>query len=209
VFVELLESLRCPRPHAETHLVVNATRTEARHIVEGVLGCPVCDAEFSISNGKALFTEARSTPPTEAPSAEAAMRIAAFLELTDARGFAILCGRRAAHADYIQRLAETPLVLVNPPAEAAVLAVAAVICVDDAVPFAPACARAAALDDAMPASLVQSVVRAVRPGGRVVGPASLALPAEVTELVRDDRDWVGEKTAATGVASPPISITRR
>jgi len=44
VFVELIEALRCPRPHEDAHLVASATRTEARHIVDGVLGCPVCGA---------------------------------------------------------------------------------------------------------------------------------------------------------------------
>ena len=56
MFVELIEALRCPRDHAESPLVVTASRTDARHIMDGWLGCPVCHAEFQIRNGEALFT---------------------------------------------------------------------------------------------------------------------------------------------------------
>lgn len=134
------------------------------------------------------------------------MRLAAFLELTDARGFALLCGRWAAHADQIQRLSETPLVLVNPPVDVGG-DVAGVIHTTDVVPFAASAARAVALDVGMSQSLIESAVRVVRATGRVVGPTPLALPHDVTELVRDDRMWVAEKSAAPD-AAPLIRIKR-
>ena len=61
MFVELIESLRCPR-HLEgaadaPHLVASTTRSEARHIIDGVLGCPTCNAEFPIVNGVARFDQ--------------------------------------------------------------------------------------------------------------------------------------------------------
>jgi len=207
VFVELIESLRCPRPHEEAQLVVSAIRTEARHIVEGVLGCPVCNAEFVIVNGEARFGSQDIPTPRDPPDAERAMRLAAFLELTDARGFALLCGRWGAHADQVLRLAETPLVLVNPP-DGVVADVAGVVRTRDAMPFAPSSARAVALDDSMSRGLVESALRAVRAGGRVVGPITLDLPAGATELVRDNRDWVAEKTAASDATPRLIPITR-
>ena len=49
----------------------------------------------------------------ETPSDETAMRLAAFLQLTDARGAALLCGRYASHALLVAGLSETPLVLAN------------------------------------------------------------------------------------------------
>lgn len=199
--------MRCPRAHEEAHLIASALRTVSRHIEEGALGCPVCGAEFPITNGVAQFDEPRGATPSEPPSAETAMRLAAFLELTDARGFVLLCGKWGAHADQIGRVSDTPLVLVNPPDDVAG-EMAGVIRTRDSVPFAAASARSAALDGGASDAFAQSVVRAVRTGGRVVGPASLPIPAGVTELVRDDRVWVGEKTAASDSTPRLISLTR-
>ena len=208
MFVELIEALRCPRLHEEAHLVARASRTEARHIVDGVLGCPVCGAEFTIANGVAQFGEPGVETGPEQPDAETAMRLAAFLELTDARGFALLCGRWGAHADAIHQLAETQLVLVNPPRTVPADVAAGVVLTRDAVPFAEGSARALALDDPAPLEFARSAVRAVRVGGRVLGPATFDLPEGVTELVRDERMWVGEKTAASDVTPRLVSITK-
>ncbi|MEX2178194.1 MAG: Trm112 family protein [Gemmatimonadaceae bacterium] len=207
MFVELIESLCCPRDHEESPLVASASHTETRHIVHGTLGCPVCGAEFPIANGVARFgTPAPAAP--ELPSAEAAMRLAAFLELTDERGFALLCGRWGAHADQLRRLADTPLVLVNPPVGAEVLDIAAVLQVGNAMPIARGRARAAALDGRMAPDLARAIVECVRPGGRLVGSVSWPVPDGATELVRDDREWVAERAAASPPVSGPVSIKR-
>jgi hypothetical protein len=39
--------------------------------------------------------------------------------------------------------------------------------------------------------MLASLVRAVRPGGRVLAPASTPRPEGVRELARDDDEWVG------------------
>ena len=204
MFVELIESLRCPRAHESSPLIASAVRTEARHIVDGVLGCPVCGAEFPIVGGVTRFDDPAAPTPAERSDAETGMRLAAFLELADARGFAILCGRWGAHAGVIRQLTDAPLVLVNPPPEASADS-AAVILVRDVVPLAPGSARAAALDAT---SFSSSAARAVRTGGRIVGPESLTLPDDVTELVRDERVWVGEKIAVRDAAPRLVPLTR-
>lgn len=219
MFVELIESLRCPRPHDEApeappQLVASTSRTAARHIVDGVLGCPVCGAEFVIKDSVAHFGESPPPPPppattaAERPDAETAMRLAAFLELTDAHGFALLCGRWGAHTDAILKLSDTMLVLVNPPPGVPADVPAGVVMARDALPFAAASARAVALDAGASAAFVASAVHAVRAGGRVIGPASLEVPSGVTELVRDATMWVGEKTAASDPTPRLVSITR-
>ena len=48
MFVEIIDLLRCPNAHAESWLVAAAARTVGRHIVEGTLGCPVCEAEMEM-----------------------------------------------------------------------------------------------------------------------------------------------------------------
>ena len=193
MFVELIELLRCPRDHEETALIVSATRTVDRHIVDGVLGCPLCHAEFAIVDGVARFTAAAPPPVVESPSAESAMRLAAFLDLVDTRGFAILFGRWGAHADQLRRVAETPVVVVNPGAPV-VGDVAGTIITGERLPFAAGSVRAAALDESTGGALADSAVRSVRAGGRVLGPVTGSVPNGLRELARDEMLWVAEKT---------------
>lgn len=201
MFVELIEHLRCPRPHDPSPLVAAASRSANRHIIEGVLGCPVCAAEFEIRGGVARFGSAPRLP-LEDPSMETAMRIAAFLALTDARGFALLAGRWAAHVSLLATLVETPLVLVNPPDGADVGGAAAVIETNDVLPIAEGAARAVAIDSV--AVNAASCVRVVRAGGRVLGPASLPLPDGLREVARDARHWVAERVSSARL----VELTR-
>jgi uncharacterized protein YbaR (Trm112 family) len=205
MFVELLEQLRCPRSHEESRLIASAARTDARHIVDGILGCPVCGAEFAIRSGITYFDDTPYSPTVEDPGGDTAMRLAAFLELTDARGFAILCGRWGAHADQINRLSQTPLVLVNPP-ETVAGEIAAIVRIRDTAPFALDTARAVALDERVSPALSASLVRVVQPGGRVIGPLTVGVPTTVTEIVRDDRIWIAEKV---DTRSPALVSIRR
>ena len=207
MFVELIESLRCPNGHAETALVASADKSEARHIVDGTLGCPTCGAEFLIRDGILMISEPRGVTRGDAASAEEAMRLAAFLELTEARRFALLCGRWGTHASAIAELSSTPLVLVNPslpaPAEAAGVVLSAT-----RLPFAEGVARGVALDDALSRETIASALATVAQKGRVLGPVSLPVPEGVTELTRDTRVWVGETNAAPDQAPRLVSLKR-
>jgi uncharacterized protein YbaR (Trm112 family) len=194
VFVELIELLRCPREHAESHLIAAAERTDDRHILDGVLGCPTCAAEFRIVAGVAHF-DAPATSPDAQPDADIAMRLAALLDLSDARGFALLTGAWCAQLDGIQRISDTPIALLNPPSGVGGIPAGVIECADVA-PFAPGSLRAAALDSRLTGSLRDSIVRAVRTGGRILCPVSLDVPRDVNELARDDQMWVGEKAGS-------------
>ena len=207
MFVELIESLRCPHPHEESALVASALRTDARHIVEGTLGCPVCGVEFPIARGVARFGAPAQRASLETPSAEIAMRLAAVLDLTDARGFVVLTGRWCSHADQLRRIAETPLLLVNAPHDV-VADVAGTIDVRDALPLAAGSARACAIDETLSVAEVGSLVRAIRSKGRLVGPASLAIPEGIVELARDEHVWVGERSAPAELAPRLVRLER-
>ncbi len=64
----------------------------------------------------------------------------------------------------------------------------------DAMPFAPRSLAGVALDAANSSpAMVASALRALRPGGRLVVPASVALPPDVTILASDDLIVVAEK----------------
>lgn len=136
------------------------------------------------------------------------MRLAAFLELTDAHGFAILVGRWGAQADEIARVSPTPLVLVNPP-ETVAGEIAAIIRTRDAAPFAAGSARAAALDERASPALTDSLVQIVRPGGRMVAPVEVPMPRALTEIVRDRQLWVASKADARPPALVPLRRDRR
>jgi hypothetical protein len=202
VFVELIESLRCPRAHEATSLVASATRTVARHIVDGVLGCPMCGAEFVVRDGMLTIDEPLARPDPEPADPNAGMRLAALLGLTDAHGLALLCGRWGAMADAVQAIVETPLVVVNPPRDATATMTSATLLARDALPFAPATARAAAYDEST-APLVPAILAAVRSGGRLLAPVTMLVPAGVTEIARDEHVWIAEK-AATAAAAPRL-----
>jgi len=204
MFIELVDALRCPEPHEESWLVAAATRMEARHIVDGTLGCPVCKAEYPIRDGVVDFRRGAQNIRTSAaqPDADLAMRLAAMLDLADSQGFAVLLGAWGSQAAELSAIVETPLILVDPPEGVVGAPGISVLLSDGELPLAAGSARAMAIDAAERAR-VASAVRATRPRGRVLAPADIALPDGVRELARDDSVWVGERESAT---SPLITL---
>lgn len=194
MFIELVDALRCPSPHEESWLVVSADRMVARHIVDGTLGCPVCRAEYPIRSGVVDFRRGATVPMSPSVPADAgqAIRLAAFLDLSDALGFAVLVGQQGSHALILRGEVETPLVLVDPPEGVEGEPGISVIRCDGELPLAAGAARGVAID-AGSAALAASAVRATRVKGRVVAPVTVPVPAGVRELARDDREWVGER----------------
>ena len=197
MFIELVDALRCPRPHEESWLVVAAERLVARHIVAGTLGCPVCAAEYPIRDGIVDFSGGAARPVAAAipPSAEQAVRLAALLALDDAQGFAVLLGEWGAHAIELRGLVECPLVLVDPPDDVEAAPGLSIIRTGGSLPIAAGSARGVAVDAGHP-ERVASAVTVTRSGGRVLAPAAAPLPAGLRELARDTAGWVAEREAA-------------
>lgn len=196
MFIELVDALRCPVPHEESWLVASATRMEARHIVEGTLGCPVCRAEYPVHRGVVDFRRAAAPPvkPVEPPQRDPAeaMRLAAFLALGDAGGFAVLLDAWGAQAPALRELVETPLILVDPPTGTEGEPGISVLLSDGPIPLAAGASRGTAIHRDEPLRVTEAG-RITRVGGRLVAPAGVALPAGVRELARDDALWVAEK----------------
>jgi uncharacterized protein YbaR (Trm112 family) len=202
VFIELVDDLRCPRSHEETWLVASTDRTEGRDIIEGTLGCPICRAEYPIREGIVWFTERGSRAVTAKGSGqpvdpELAMRLAALLDLTDVQGFALLAGSWGPAAPLLRAIVPTPFVLLNPRPAVAAGGGISVLETAAGIPLADATCRGVALDDAhADVAHLASAIRVLRPGGRLVAPASAPAPPGVTELARDERRWVAEREAA-------------
>lgn len=209
MFVPLVDILRCTRPHAETWLVASIDRAEGRYIVDGTLGCPTCLAEYPIRNGVVFF----SAPPSQPcatyvrPDEASAVRVAAALDLTDSRSTAVLHGSWAVHAQLILGVSPSQLLLLNPP-DGIVVGDGVSGIVSDVAPLAAGSVSAAAIDTPITRTLMESLRRSLRAGGRLLGPAGLAVPDGFTELARDADVWVARFDAAVTV-SAPIPITRR
>lgn len=218
MYTELVDALRCPAGHEESWLVAAADRSEGRHIVSGVLGCPVCRTRYAIQGGLADFSAAAplaagDEPPRAAHDMAAvaglALKLAALLDLTDAGGYVVLLGgwSRIAHA--LRAIVPVPVLVVNAPED---------LIVGDGVsgvrsgivPVLPGSARGVVLDTVSgeepwrDAGLLASALRALKPGGRVVAVRSLTPPPEVALLAEDDAHWVG----TIEVARPLLQIQR-
>jgi uncharacterized protein YbaR (Trm112 family) len=199
VFIELIDVLRCPNAHEDSWLVLAAGRTNGRDIIDGTLGCPVCRAEYAIVNGVVRFTDeprARAEPPDEGE----AFRLAALLDLTGGRGYAVLVGETGNQAPRVRELTDMQLMLVNPPDGVAMGGgVSGLTSAPGTLPLAAGSARAIALHRAASPALLAASLDALAPGGRLLAPVALPLPAKLSELARDERHWLAERRQ-TGVS---------
>jgi uncharacterized protein YbaR (Trm112 family) len=199
VFIELVDDLRCPRPHEETWLVASAVRTEGRDILEGTLGCPICHAEYPIRDGTVWFDDSRLVHARASAQADPAlaMRLAAFLDLSDTQGFAILSGMYGQLAELLRGVVPPHLIALNPvPPLMGGDGVSALV-IHAGIPLAAATCRGVALDAAHAGTgHLEEAIRVLQPHGRLVAPATTALPPGVSEIARDEQLWVAERTAA-------------
>lgn len=211
MFIPLVDSLRCVAGHEETWLVASIDQAEERDIRHGFLGCPICYAEYPIRDGIVFFgvdpaqTLAPPMPPL-APGDDDALRLAAALDLTDPRMVAVLHGAWGAFAPVIRGYSPAHLLLVNPPAGIASGDGVSVIRTGSVAPIGRGTMDAVALDAGASDELIASLIATVRGGGRVAGPPDVPLPADTTQLTRDDHLWVAERSAE---ATSPLVALRR
>jgi uncharacterized protein YbaR (Trm112 family) len=206
MFVELLEKLRCPNEHEPSALIATASSTVNRRIIEGMLGCPVCHAEFPLHEGALELGEPGVVPTVMAdPSSsdEKMIRLGALLGLDERGGLYVL--------DSISACFTSSLLELSPGSQFIALsenreiegASGVIIGHGDGIPLAAGCARGIALDSATP-ELLRAAVQVLAPGGRLVAPADARVPNGITELARDGELWVGEREAV-----PVMSAIRR
>ncbi len=216
MFIELVDHLRCVRPHEDSWLVAASSVMAGRHVVRGVLGCPVCGARYMVRDGIADFRgdaadagPAGAAPASEAlaPTEEEVMRAAALLLLTEVRGPVVLGGAWGALAPALAELAPAVYLIVNPVAPVPERTELSALLARGALPLAEATAHAVALDErtATDSGLLAGAARALRGGGRLLAPATAPLPEGVRELARDERHWIAEREPQ---ASAPIALRR-
>ncbi|HWL38897.1 MAG TPA: hypothetical protein VNO75_01570 [Gemmatimonadaceae bacterium] len=200
MFIELLDLLRCPRPHEDTWLVASFRKVHNRFVEAATLGCPICSAEYPINDGIADFTAGITSPSCDAQRAaaghrreELATRAGAFLDATEAGATMVLGGVWAYAAQSLAELTEVRVIALNPPEGVTESANVALVRVAADIPLAADSCRGAAVDAWFDAGIVAAAVGVVRQGGRVVGPAALPPPAELLVLAQDSEYWVAQK----------------
>jgi hypothetical protein len=210
MFIPLVDVLRCVRPHEETWLVASIDEAIDRDIVTGTLGCPICLAEYPIRNGIVSFDDAAPPPAVagDVPSDDEAVRIAAGLDLTDARMTALLHGAWGAYAPIVRGLSPAQLLLVNPPGAITSGDGISIVRSGGAAPVARASMSAVAVGDAAAGSMLESLVASLKPGGRMMARVRRAVPAGLAELARDGDVWVAQREASAA-ESAPVTLSRR
>lgn len=211
MFIELVDSLRCLEPHDETWLVAATSRMDGRHLIDGVLGCPLCRRTYAVRKGTAWFSDRQPDPVDEdltmlvADSDPArVIRTAALLDLSQPGGIVVLGGSWAAYADAVAELGAAHVVVLNAALNEASSQEVSSIVVDDRLPFGATALRGVAVDGrAASPALLTSTALSLRSRGRLIAPSDAVLPEGMEVLARDDRVWVAERTV---VASPPVAL---
>ena len=103
MFIELVESLRCPVPHEDTRLVLATGAMRGRAVVFGTLGCSRCLAEYTIADGVASFGPLPDVPARPATLPDPA-GVQALVGLESPGGYVVLVGSAGRLAESLARL---------------------------------------------------------------------------------------------------------
>ena len=190
MYIETIDLLRCPRDHEETWLVAAFTEMDGRFVVEGKLGCPICNASYQIVDGVACFSGEVSDAFAPRVDQDAVMRTAALLNLTRHGAVAVLCGDEANAAEDVSELTQCRVIALNPSSNIEDTERVATVVSVDRIPLGSASVDAIAIGSCV--TLVSDACRVLRPGGRLTANADVALPGELIEIARDDRTVVAE-----------------
>jgi hypothetical protein len=200
MFIEMLDLLRCINDHEDTWLVASFRTVSNRFVQDATLGCPVCSAKYLIEKGTADFTRGEAVPSCEDERAHAshrreelATRAGAYLNATEPGATIALGGVWAYAGSELSQMADVRVLALNPTSDVQESERVGLLRVATAIPVAPASLMGIALDAWFPKKLIESAVRAVRPGGRVVGPADVTAPAGLQVLAHDTSYWVAQK----------------
>jgi hypothetical protein len=197
MFIELTESLRCPRDHDEGYLVCVPAAVDGRDVVRGGLGCPRCGAEYPILDRVAWFAPPEPVAAASAAGPLTADAAATFLALEGAGGYVLLVGTAGRLGAALAPLVPgVHLVAVNPPADVAATAALSVLRSPRALPVRGHAMRGVVVGaDAVRAGWLDAAAATVLTGLRVVVEDDRASPGGITELARGAGVFVGERRA--------------
>lgn len=209
MFIELIDQLRCPADHPDSALVAAISTRRERFVERGALGCPVCMREHPVAGGIVTFDDnypdrvpgiSAVSPPAVTAAAsessdgpEAALRIGAYLQASEGTTV-VLAGEWARQSGALSELLPLRIFALNPAGPVAESESIGVIISSRSIPLMSGAVAGVALDQLNATdSMLQSAVRVLAPGGRLVAPVTAALPSGVGELARDSELWVAER----------------
>ncbi len=197
MFLEVTEILRCPRAHDESFVVCVADAMDGRQVARGVIGCPVCRAEFAIVEGVVEFGSAAAgrTPEHRAAGPLTAAAAATFLALEGRGGYVLLAGSVVRLArDLAALLPGVHLLCVNGPPDVPRENECSYLASPDVLPLRIATVRGVVLGGECAAEpWLAEGVRVLLGGLRLVAEDERASPTGIVELARGAGVLVGEK----------------
>jgi hypothetical protein len=122
-----------------------------------------------------------------------ATRAGAYLEATESGTTIVLGGVWAYAAQELSEMAQLRVLGLNVPSEVKESSTVGLLLVASEIPLAPGSVHGVALDAWFPEKIVASAIKAVRPGGRIVGPVNISAPEGLSVLAHDDHYWVAQK----------------
>jgi uncharacterized protein YbaR (Trm112 family) len=206
MFIELLDSLRCPEDHPQIPLVAAITARDDRMVTEGVLGCPTCRREYSVHRGIVFFTAGEGVPQREGNAGyrgDGALRAGAFLRAAEGVTVALV-GQWAMYAHELSQLVPLRAYAVNADQPVGESERVGDLLTDRRLPFTMGSLSGVAIDErGWTREDLAGASRALAPSGRMVARADAPVPGEIEEIARDSEFWVGEKRG------PLVALHRR
>jgi uncharacterized protein YbaR (Trm112 family) len=202
VFIELAELLRCPAHVEETYCVLSSQEAAGRSVTRGIIGCPVCKAEYPIDNGTVKFgvdpllgSDSRSDDLTleEMPDPEI---VQALLSLHGAGGYVVLVGSATRLSDRLAELAPgIQHIGVNPPPDVVESSTMSLLQATAEIPLRSSVARGAVIgrEYAVEPWLTEAV-RVLADQMRLLVADEGVVTAGVKRLAAERGLWVAVKT---------------
>ncbi len=206
--IELTEMLRCPEAHREEMLVLSTGEMKDRMVRSGLVGCPVCHAEYPIARGIVNFRRSKErvakessgprpayAPPSPLPAADAA-HLQALLELSGPGGYVVLVGAAVRQAPRLSSLMQgIHFIGINPPPDMEEQPTLSLIYANEKIPLRTAVARGVVVGaDLATSPWLVEAHRALLRGRRfVVEIEEPELPIGLVKLAAEHGLWVGEK----------------
>lgn len=200
MFIELIDGLRCTADHPSICLVAAIGERAERQVIEGTLGCPTCRREYPIHGGIVSFSAESQmdsrTGSVDSFDPDGAVRVGAFLAVTEGITIALV-GEWARYARAVADLFGLRAFAINPSEQVTESDRVGVLQSDNRLPFKSGSLRGIAIDTSGWSDIeIAQSTHALGAGGRLVAPASAAVPDDIEEIARDDAYWVGEKRGA-------------
>jgi len=203
VFIELAELLRCPGPHSNSYCVLSSDVASGRRVIRGVVGCPVCKAEYAIEDGVVEFgvdpvlgSDSRSDDITteQMPDSET---VQALLALGNLGGYVVLVGSVTRLSGGLAELiGATHHVGVNPPPEVCESSNMSLVRSTQTIPIESSFASGVVIGrEYAREPWLSEGARVLADGMRLVVADEGVSVAGVERLVTERGLWVGEKHA--------------